>query len=468
MNTTEKNPKEIWLMFLSWINELSDNNVFRGVSDKVNYLLTPSIGRTNLLNYTLKKEIQIFEQFKLKANIYTKADSDFEWLALAQQHGLPTRLLDWTFNPLVAAFFAVRNNDNLDARVYTVETSDFSFLDINKENNPFSINRISFIYPPIATNRLELQNGIFTIHPLPQKPILISPNGLIEIEYAHQRLKDSSKTPYNQNESNEFTFQEAFYNENPQINCFFDIPSNCKSYFEKNIRKLGIDEMIFGNIDSISQQLSYQFSNNQIKNNFNPDFSVSFPILNRKFIPVFTEYIERNPQSLSFLSHSFCIANDFVLSMQEVVLDNHYNSKVIKGQMSFEMFLNIRDTNSVFESLQHNHDIIKTISDLLKKIYDVDIMYTLGFIDFKAIVMFWGDYEDIDLHKDINFSWDSNMTDFFSNVIPSYNSSFLKYKELTNHISFEEIEKIDIESEHYIELVEVLKLKIFQNKLPKN
>jgi len=461
MNTTENNPKEIWSKFLLWVNELSDNNVFRGVSDKVNHLLIPSIGRTCLSNYTLKKEIQIFEQFKLKANIYTKAETDFEWLALAQHHGLPTRLLDWTFNPLVAAFFAVRNNDNLNARVYTVETNDFSFLDINKENNPFSISRISFIYPPIATSRLELQNGIFTIHPLPQKPILITPNGLIEIEYAHQKLEDYSKILYNQDESNEFTIQEVYYNENPKINYFFDIPSNCKSYFEKNIRKLGIDEMIFGNIDSISQQLSYQFSNNQIKNNFNPDFSVSFPILNKRFIPVFTEYIEKNPQSLSFLSHSFCIANDFVLSMQEVVTDNHYNSKVVKGKIFFEMFLNFRDTNSVFESKHHNHDIIKTISDLLEKIYGIDIMYAIGIIDFKAIVMFRGEYENINLYKDINFSWDSNMADFFSSVIPSYNSSYLKYKELTNHISIEAIEKLDIESEHYRELVEELKLKIF-------
>lgn len=62
--------------------------------------------------------------------------STWEWLALAQHHGLPTRLLDWTGNPLAAAFFAVENDDySGDSAIWCYESR--YPLDLESEPDPY-------------------------------------------------------------------------------------------------------------------------------------------------------------------------------------------------------------------------------------------------------------------------------------------------------------------------------------------
>lgn len=69
-------------------------------------------------------EKTIFDSFKRQALHYlaSRPKNQWKWLAVAQHNVLPTRLLDWTKNPLVAAYFAVAGNQRIAAQqsVFTV------------------------------------------------------------------------------------------------------------------------------------------------------------------------------------------------------------------------------------------------------------------------------------------------------------------------------------------------------------
>jgi hypothetical protein len=58
-----------------------------------------------------EQEARILRIFKRKAHQFLdkppSLDDDFQWMALMQHHGAPTRLIDFTWSPYVAAFFGM-------------------------------------------------------------------------------------------------------------------------------------------------------------------------------------------------------------------------------------------------------------------------------------------------------------------------------------------------------------------------
>ncbi len=85
---------------------------FRGLSNAA-YRLTNSLTRMGKQYPQLEPSLlRSFRKYAPKAVF--EQDSEWSWLTVGQHHGLPTRLLDWTWSPMVAAHFATEDLREFD------------------------------------------------------------------------------------------------------------------------------------------------------------------------------------------------------------------------------------------------------------------------------------------------------------------------------------------------------------------
>ncbi len=160
-----------WKELAAVIPKLADRKwLFRGESTH-GRPLKPKAGRTGdhlKVAFVGAREEAALQLFKRQARPYLthQPQSDIEWLAIAQHHGMHTRLLDWTESLLVAAYFAVDSAGTKgDAIIYGVCDIPPSMLE--EEMRPLGCDRVSLYRPPHISVRIPAQQSVFTLHPDP-------------------------------------------------------------------------------------------------------------------------------------------------------------------------------------------------------------------------------------------------------------------------------------------------------------
>jgi len=180
-----------WADFVKVANGVSNarpqekNFITRGQADK-SWTLTPSLLRCLPENVTpedaLDLESRALKEFKSQGHLHLRAeslpheypDAPFaDWWALMQYYGAPTRLLDWTFSPYVAAYFAVEQLPDTDGAVFVVHfhtamepfRRQYPKGAVVNENltNPGVQPELMFWEPPKRTERFVAQQGAFSL-----------------------------------------------------------------------------------------------------------------------------------------------------------------------------------------------------------------------------------------------------------------------------------------------------------------
>lgn len=182
----------------SWnpnLERFRSKEAYRGLST-AGYPLETTLMRLGG-NYA-KLEKHLLRNFRKYAhrNMVEK-DSIWHWLTLAQHHGLPTRLLDWTYSPFAALHFATANIEKFNtdgviwavnyvnmhhhlpknlshqlhqegANVFTIEMLSESISSLDHFDTLTQKEFAIFVEPPSIDDRIVNQHALFTLMPSPE------------------------------------------------------------------------------------------------------------------------------------------------------------------------------------------------------------------------------------------------------------------------------------------------------------
>lgn len=185
----------------------SNRWLFRGHSN-LDWDLTPKAGRQPFIG---SDDEIYFDAWLRRAVEFIDLSTLDSWdaLSVAQHHGLATRLLDWSYNPLSAAFFALSEGTETDTVIFAYYSRWYV---LREKVTPFKYKGVIRFKPRGVAQRITRQSGIFTLH---GPPDLALSKGLREDDVLEKVIIDKSY-------AKQLSFDLSFYGFN-RMNLFPDL-----------------------------------------------------------------------------------------------------------------------------------------------------------------------------------------------------------------------------------------------------
>jgi len=250
---------------------------YRGVCDS-SYPLLPGIFREVELNENaisgkvrayMSREYEILSRFIKEASAYITnvlREDYLLWMEYAQHFGVPTRLLDFSSNPLVALYFCCKNKPEIDGSVWVLNETSFYHWSCRSE---FVVHNSPITKQQIISSIIAEMKGSFDYDP--QKIEMKRPVSYIPYYIDHRMVAQSSRfliwgadtrsleEMVSEKEYMVLSTQGIRHDISNDVRCLFrfKIPSCCKYRILKQLNIFEINEKsLFPGIDGIGRHIA--------------------------------------------------------------------------------------------------------------------------------------------------------------------------------------------------------------------
>jgi hypothetical protein len=233
--------------YIAKTEDVRSSSLFRGQSDE-SWGLLPGLYR---------REVAISSDTLTKAQLYLMAEHQmleafFDRAAMllpnfprgplmdriiAQHYGVPTQLLDWTVDPLIALFFAVHGGDPTKNSALFYLTPLSRLAGGTRQIELPWTNKITRLIAPVIDERVRAQKSAFTLHsfgsgenftPLDQRILKISKRG--EASHRDDEVRTAGK---------------------------IIIPAHCRQTILLQLLELGVDSsLVYPGLQGIGQRIA--------------------------------------------------------------------------------------------------------------------------------------------------------------------------------------------------------------------